>query len=238
MCLSSLPTAGDRGKVVTEVEAFLQKSPLFRCERLAASITKKQCAANRTREENQSKDICAVHSCKGCPGLGDEVAELKELSMAKVCSVEGCGLTAHARGMCWKHERSVLGINPATGKPLVAKINAAPLKVVKPPKEKAAKIYETAMASSCNECGVVPCECFEDTTEVGAVVDGVLIRFDTPPPAFPPPSVKDSAMAYEIDALFASKRSEWLDDLAGATTERSRAKMFLAMADALEGLGY
>ena len=45
-------------------------------------------------------------------------------------------------------------------------------------------------------------------------------------------------LANELDLLFAAKRNEWLEDLQGATSIRSRARLFLGMADALEGMGY
>jgi uncharacterized membrane protein len=47
-----------------------------------------------------------------------------------------------------------------------------------------------------------------------------------------------SDMGAEIDALFQAKRLEWLEDLAGTTPLRSRAKHFLSMCSAIEGLGY
>jgi hypothetical protein len=45
-------------------------------------------------------------------------------------------------------------------------------------------------------------------------------------------------ISMELDELFLTKRNEWLEDLHGATTIRSRAQMFLSMADSLEGLVY
>lgn len=47
-----------------------------------------------------------------------------------------------------------------------------------------------------------------------------------------------SDMGLELDRMFREKRAEWLFDLANATTIRSSAKMFLAMADTLDRLVY
>jgi hypothetical protein len=98
--------------------------------------------------------------------------------------------------MCWKHERSELGIDPSTGKPLKDK---SPLKRgrkagVKMTPHKVAKPNAT-------------------------------------------PAATDD-MAREIDALFAKKRTEWLEDLAGATSIVSKAKMFTGMVIHLEGMAY
>lgn len=99
---------------MTEVEKFLAKEPLFRCDRLNASITKKQCAANRSRQENASKDIWSVAPCKGCPGLGDAVVISMEVSdMSTRCKVEGCTKTSQKGrdGMCCTHFNE--GVTPA-----------------------------------------------------------------------------------------------------------------------------
>ena len=178
---------------MTEVEQFLHKSPLYRCERLGASITKRQCDAN--------KSTGRIFACEGCGGLGESVKiDLGEDVVEKICDMPGCHTKVHSRGKCWKHVKSALGIDPQTGHPLEAKHQAAkPIAAVKEAK-----------------------------------VTGMIRVADPLPDATP----MDSAMAREIDALFAAKRAEWLFDLQGATSERSRAKMFLAMTDSLEGMAY
>lgn len=119
--------------------------------------------------------------------------------MAKRCVVPGCEKIAHRMGHCWTHEKSVLGIDPATGKPLSA--------------DKVAKVR-------------------------AKVVPAVDVNPPRPAVAVTDQELNVSVISAEIDALFASKRAQWMDDLSGATTLRSRAKMFLAMADAIEGMVY
>ena len=45
------------------------------------------------------------------------------------------------------------------------------------------------------------------------------------------------SMVKEIDSLFSSRRAELVSDLVEATTEYSRSRMFVAMCDAVKGLG-
>lgn len=114
---------------MTDLERFLQDNKFFRCERLEASITQKQCEANRTRKDNLAASTWACAPCVGCPGLGETVIlDIKEGDIVekKICKMPGCTKFVHARGMCWAHERSVLGINPQTGLPVNG---AAPVKV-------------------------------------------------------------------------------------------------------------
>lgn len=87
------------------IAQFLAKEPLFRCERLDASITQKQCAANKNRQENLSKDIWTCHPCKGCSGLtGEAIKSLEDLNMAHaVCIVKGCTKLAQKQGKCKAH---------------------------------------------------------------------------------------------------------------------------------------
>lgn len=116
-----------------EIAEFLKKQSVFSCERMNASISKKQCDINRYGQAAgpNRMAIKACLSCEGCPGLGQQITELKEAPVAqKICSVDGCGKSVHARGMCWGHERSVLGVNPATGMPLKAVV---PQSVPAPP---------------------------------------------------------------------------------------------------------
>lgn len=146
---------------------------LFECERLSAKISRAQCEVNRLRVDNGRIDVLAISACKGCPGLGAAVnIEAKEgFVLDKICSVKGCGKKVHARGMCWRHERSVLGVDPATGHPLKMQnvlISADAEKVIDQV-EKAAKVQVKEILkpeSCCGECGTSPCVC------VKAVPDG------------------------------------------------------------------
>lgn len=222
---------------MSAVEEFLKNQPLFKCERMNATISQVQCDINRNgRPAGPNRmAITACLSCEGCPGLG-EVSDSKEDVVTKsyvyTCKVKGCDKRVQRDGMCYRHLKAA-GINPAGGLPLASKVKAVPVV-----KQAAKQMEETdagqiALSTICDVCGVVPCDCSEDAEEVGVFVDGRLVRFGEPSPE---PS--GSAMARELDLLFSVKRTEWLLDLAGATTERSRAKMFLGMADSLEGLAY
>lgn len=47
---------------------------LFRCERLSASITRKQCEINQARGKSKLHFMGQMFSCQGCPGLGAAVS--------------------------------------------------------------------------------------------------------------------------------------------------------------------
>jgi hypothetical protein len=111
--------------------------------------------------------------------------------------------------MCWAHERSELGIDPGTGKKLVVVAPAAKLKT-------AAVVGDEVFAHIEKAAKV----------QVKEVVEPVA------------PALVMTEMDMELDQLFKAKRAAWLSDLAGATTIRSRARMFLAMSDSLEGMVY
>jgi hypothetical protein len=59
-------------------------------------------------------------------------------------------------------------------------------------------------------------------------------------PALVPGSLEteQSRMLKELTQLFESKANEWVHDLTGATSIRSRCKMFIHMTDSIESLGY
>lgn len=100
-----------------------QMPVLYRCEPLSASITREQCERNRTRgRKSKFGTDLVIFACERCGGLGlDEVKIDLEAEMAKkICDVKGCTKIVHAHGKCWRHEREILGIDPATGKKLVS----------------------------------------------------------------------------------------------------------------------
>jgi len=214
--MSALPSASDWCESMSAVAEFLKNhGGLFKCDRMNAGISKKQCDINRHSQPAgpNRMAIKACLSCEGCPGLSEEITELKEAPVAKMCSVKGCDHSVHARGMCWKHERSELGVNPANGMPVKPKTTMAPLAAVGDQDSK---------------------QVFSPVTEGKRTITATDVKALSGASRH----ATDSAMACEIDALFTAKRTEWLADLVGATSERSRAKMFLAMADVLEGLVY
>jgi hypothetical protein len=157
-------------------------------------------------------------------------------SMAKkICSVDGCESVVHARGMCWKHEREILGIDPSTGKSLAV---AAALPGVKPAKPRCSVAGCTKQIQQAGMCkrhrtlalldaGVDPVDkIIEHVVKAAKIQVEEVIEAPT------------AGIVPEMNALFQAKLNEWLEDLAGATTERSRARMFVAMTDAVEMLGY
>ena len=92
---------------------------LFRCDRLNANLTELACKKNRIRKDDFSNGIWACRTCIGCPGLGEEIKiNMEDVMAKKICTHPGCKNQLHARGYCWSHERSILGVDPATGKPI------------------------------------------------------------------------------------------------------------------------
>lgn len=165
---------------------------LRECARLNARITERACEINRKSGR--------VLSCEGCPGLGvSSFMSEEDLVSKKKCSVKGCTTDAHARGMCWKHERSELGVEPRSGKPLSHD-----------------KVVAEAVKAVENTATIPP----------------------APKPQSNPAEVVLCDMGLEIRALFEAKCQEWLGDLQHATGIRQTAQRFLAMCDALDGLGY
>jgi hypothetical protein len=79
--------------------------------------------------------------------------------------------------MCWSHERSILGVNPATGKPLEVKAPPAwsePfVAAVTPIQEEKAdeQTNRTVQISEgiCDVCGVYPCDCWEEDSCSGDI---------------------------------------------------------------------
>ena len=210
---------------------------LKECSRLRANITARQCEINRkglAYIPNKQTAVAPCFVCNDCPGLGVTVQEIKEETALekKICSVNGCDSFVHARGMCWKHEKSELGINPNTGKPLDKKV----LKVVKADAKVAAPKPATPATpppveeTICQTCGVFPCCCH--------IISAPDVADQLAKAPIESSEVTLSDMGLEIDQLFSTKRQEWLFDLQGATTVRSRAKLFLRMCEQLEGMAY
>lgn len=107
---------------------------LFRCERLSANISRRQCEVNRQRiGSSQFRTGDPIFACEGCPGLGLDAVSLdtEAVTMAK-CKVPGCEKFVTKDGYCWGHCKSVLGINPKTGKPLAVLSPSPALAVADP----------------------------------------------------------------------------------------------------------
>lgn len=82
---------------------------LFRCDRLHASITERQCRTNRDQDRA---------NCWGCPGLGESI-EFKEDVVAKgTCNIcNRSDLELPSKGQCGRcYDRIKKGKDPLTGK--------------------------------------------------------------------------------------------------------------------------
>jgi len=125
-------------------EEWLKNQKMGWC-RQNAWLTENGCKQRKKIElksyaETRYRDVSgsALMGCDGCAGLDlsrerealpDPVSlppkaekksffiEEKEMTK-KICNEPGCDKIMHSRGKCWKHVKSVLGINPATGKKL------------------------------------------------------------------------------------------------------------------------
>lgn len=84
---------------------------VYRCERLSASISERQCGINRSQHI----------SCQGCPGLGAQVVmEVDGMGKIGTCATCGREVTIHKGGdckRCW--DRRDAGKDPITGNLLV-----------------------------------------------------------------------------------------------------------------------
>jgi hypothetical protein len=172
--------------------------------------------------------------------------------------------------MCWKHEKSVLGINPNTGKPLRV-VEPKTTKNTKPRCSVAGCTKQIQLKGMCkrhitlslSEASLDPVDKIIEHVEKAALVQvkEVLEEQKAPnnveayaeqikhnlnycpvcqcdPCRCSTDLQKIKGMAAEIDAIVAFKLADWFDDLSGATTERSRSKMFVSMCESLEGLAY
>jgi len=111
---------------MTEIEQFLAGQKRYRCERLAANITRDQCNQNRSRQPNITKDITKIHACEGCAGLGEEIA--MPIPDKRTCIVEGCGKWKVIGDKCTKHAKAPLETKPATIEPKQPKVAPEPPK--------------------------------------------------------------------------------------------------------------
>ncbi len=97
---------------------------LFRCERMSATISRKQCDINRKGRAAGPRVplIVPCFACAGCPGLGVAITiEPEEVIMASICKILGCGKQAqHGKdGMCRRHfteSRAAVVADPRQGR--------------------------------------------------------------------------------------------------------------------------
>jgi hypothetical protein len=198
---------------VSQYDEFSKKQKLFRCDRLDASISAPTCSTNR-RSGN-------IFACTGCPGLG-AVVDIKVVEVVpmgkRVCSVFNCTKTVHAHGMCWAHERSELGINPATGLKLPAPAWAEPF---------VATVPETAPVEVIDESDwkqqvMIVADDFGKVTNG----DGDLVEFGT-----------DAVVVLALREAWQAKERDWLVELSGMKPGATIARA-VQMVSAVEGLRY
>jgi hypothetical protein len=114
-------------------EFMKNQGGLFRCDRMNANISKKQCDINRPGQPAgpNRMAIKACLSCEGCPGLGETITELKEAPVAqKICSVKGyTKLSQHNKdGMCSAHySAQKQAVVPSADKQEVVKATGVPI---------------------------------------------------------------------------------------------------------------
>lgn len=92
---------------------------LFRCERMQANISLRQCEINRKGKLTGpgKAPIKPCFACEGCPGLGEITNINTEEIMAKFCKTPECSKQVTRMGLCWGCLKKA-GINPQTGDPL------------------------------------------------------------------------------------------------------------------------
>lgn len=101
---------------------------LFRCDRLAANITRAACERNRNRQENNKFNITKLFACEGCPGLGaiSEVVEVADMGSPGKCKHPGCSKTIKIKGFCHAHLKA-RGLDVKTGLPVAPAEAATPV---------------------------------------------------------------------------------------------------------------
>lgn len=197
---------------------------LFKCEPLRARISAAQCDVNRRR---------GTFACDKCPGLGaGSVIDPEEVAVkSKICSVEGCSTVVHARGMCWKHERSELGIDPNTGKPLTVK--AKPVKsAVK--SGRPGKVVSTLLVQDGEPFAPGLNVHYKQAADLdAALMEGLVVNAAGEHVPFG----VDPVILLALREAWATKEAQWLSELSGL--KPGKAICYTAdMVAAVEDLGY
>jgi hypothetical protein len=228
---------------------------LFRCDRLSASISRKQCEINRKGKPQspRSPEIKVCFACEGCPGLGSEITVDPEEIMASRCKIDNCTkLAQHGKnGMCCTHF--------AASKPLAAGKEQ--------PATKPAKHKQTCTVAGCTkaaqhgkdgmckrhhtaamlEAGMDPVGRVIEHIELAAAVQ-VKEVLDTYGVALSTHKsnvgdgkggsiIVDPVIANALADAWIVKRNEWLLEL--TSLKPGKAIVTTAkMIEALEGLGY
>lgn len=195
---------------------------LFRCERMHANITQRQCDINRNgvkanpRQDVKERPPC--FSCDGCPGLGKPAAikiEQEEMTMGAPCKEKGCNKSQVMGGFRTTHARR----DPVLSK----KIDDKNARARKTPdaapaaKQEIEKRGAPAQKPLPKNFGKV--ENADGKTELFGVDLSMVSVMDI------------------LDDAWKAKRAEWLCDLSGVPAGQA-LKYSVKMLDAVEALGY
>jgi hypothetical protein len=248
---------------MSAIEEFLKKQQLFRCDRLDASITKRQCQANRTRPDNQAKDIPEIHSCKKCPGLGAEVKIMVEDGMGKprLCKNTDCNKQAQKDGLCKAHLNGTAprashgnkALTAARPTPAWAGHAIDPRETFECPHCQCALSSAEVEGVECPACGKLLHSHVDKAGDVftppGEVIDesgwaqpvlvtvpesfGLVVNAEGKQAA----SGTDPVVVLALREAWHAKEAEWLADLSGLKPGQTIA-WAVSMVAAVEGLGY
>jgi hypothetical protein len=165
----------------------------------------------------------------------------EEQEMASMCNVAGCDkLAQHGKdGLCCKHfTASKKTLKPLPVKPVAKKRGCKVDHCTKQAQIEGLckRHYGIAVAEAGNPSAgvtVIPV-----VAEAPAAVNPSSAPVIALTPAQEVADEEIDCMAIELSVLQQRKRDEWLEDLRGATTLRSRSKLFLAMCEATEAMVY
>lgn len=178
---------------------------------MMARISKRQCEYNRSLRDDHRNGKLADARCNGCKGLGKSIVVSEEdvMSTGKLCKVEGC--TRHAQ----------------SGRDGMCKSHFAnkPPRVIKKHAAFHAPVVEPAVLAAVHppvSAPIVP----PALAAPSAVVD------------FRPDELLWCDHTSYLRQCFDEKLESWLSELRKADGPKQHAQFYLAMCNAVEGLGY
>lgn len=146
----------------------------------------------------------------------------------KVCDVDGCSAFQWKAGKCWRHHPEHVAKREAKA---AAKVAAVPPPVAEPVADLPANFSEPVGMQFCEECGVIPCACFD---EVALPIDfGKVVSGD----GEPVPLGVDPVILLALREAWAAKEAAWLVELSGLKPGKAVCRA-AGMVKAVEGLGY
>lgn len=187
--------------------------------------------------------LIAIESLQGKNISDSNNQEDGDMSSKKPCIIEGCKSPIWKGDHCYKHHPETIEAkknNPNSAENRSAK---APVKTIEDAVADHTELYkrdeamQVAEIKSCDECGVIPCDCQENAEEVvpvsvpdnfGKVVngDGDYVSFGV-----------DEFVYLAIDEAMEAKKREWLVDLSGVSPLAAVGRL-AGMVKAIQALGY